>query len=115
MNKVVIQRYRQIVNCVSVAETKLWRRKQREDKPDRLGVSQLWRTLKVRKINLNLNCCEIGSQRMDSRNANDIIEEAVKVNEISTESLWVIKKKVAKGMDGEERGSCGTMLFLINR
>lgn len=30
---------------------------------------------------------------MDSRNANDIIEEAVKVNGISIESLWVIKEK----------------------
>lgn len=30
---------------------------------------------------------------MDSRNANGIIEEAVKVNETSTESLWVLKKK----------------------
>lgn len=30
---------------------------------------------------------------MDSRNANDNTEEEVKVNEISTESPWVIKKK----------------------
>lgn len=65
-------------------------------KSDRQRVSWLWRTLKIRKSNLNLNCYEIGSQRMDSRNANDNTEE--EVNEISTESLWVIKKKkIMKG------------------
>lgn len=53
---------------------------------------------------------------MDSRSANYIIEEAVKVNEISTEPLWLLKKKkIIQGMDGEDQRSCGTVLFLIDR
>lgn len=40
---------------------------------------------------------------MNSRNANGIIEEAVKVNEISTESLWVLKKKKRNGWRGPRK------------
>lgn len=83
--KAMIKMDRQIANGVSLAERKLWRNRERQ------RVSWLWRPLKIRKSNLNLNCYEIGSQRMDSRNANDNTEE--EVNEISTESLWLIKKK----------------------
>lgn len=58
---------------------------------------------------------KLGARRWIQGNANDTIEEAVKVNEISTKSLWVLKKKIIKGMNEEDQGSCGTMLFVIDR
>lgn len=52
--------------------------------------------IKIRKSNLNLNCDEMGSQRMNSRNVTDIIEGEVKVNKMRISSLSVKDRKEKK-------------------
>lgn len=71
--------------------------------------------IKIRKSNLNLNCDEMGSQRMNSRNVTDIIEGEVKVNKMRISSLSVKDRKEKKRMDGQDKGSYVIILFLTDR
>lgn len=61
--------------------------------------------IKIRKSNLNLNCDEMGSQRMNSRNVTDIIEGEVKVNKMRISSLSVKDRKEKKknGWTGQRK------------